>query len=183
MIASIGPFWDANETWLVLGIGILLIAFPLRAQHDFIKFIFTGNGHAGRFNPGAGSRSTFALKHRKTTRNYGIAVFQVGSLLATLAQGYMLGLFVMGFEDSLGCAFICRAQRNLCDGRLYLYRRSLAGNENRRRFTKTRRMVGTSLRVVNVTLGIIAVSIVNPLVSDIIFDKWFGSTLWLLSYG
>ena len=29
MIASIGPFWDANETWLVLGIGVLLVAFPL----------------------------------------------------------------------------------------------------------------------------------------------------------
>ena len=29
MIASIGPFWDANETWLVLGIGILLTIFPL----------------------------------------------------------------------------------------------------------------------------------------------------------
>ncbi|MEL7373470.1 MAG: cytochrome d ubiquinol oxidase subunit II, partial [Pseudomonadota bacterium] len=29
MIASIGPFWDANETWLVLGIGILLVAFPV----------------------------------------------------------------------------------------------------------------------------------------------------------
>ena len=29
MVASIGPFWDANETWLVLGIGILLVAFPL----------------------------------------------------------------------------------------------------------------------------------------------------------
>src|SRR5687767_10871271 len=28
MVASIGPFWDANETWLVLGIGVLLIAFP-----------------------------------------------------------------------------------------------------------------------------------------------------------
>src|SRR5207237_6858951 len=28
MIATIGPFWDANETWLVLGVGILLIAFP-----------------------------------------------------------------------------------------------------------------------------------------------------------
>ena len=28
LVASIGPFWDANETWLVLGIGILLIAFP-----------------------------------------------------------------------------------------------------------------------------------------------------------
>lgn len=28
LIASIGPFWDANETWLVLGVGILLVAFP-----------------------------------------------------------------------------------------------------------------------------------------------------------
>src|ERR1700675_4659781 len=28
MVASIGPFWDANETWLVLGVGILLAAFP-----------------------------------------------------------------------------------------------------------------------------------------------------------
>ena len=28
MIAAIGPFWDANETWLVLGVGILLTVFP-----------------------------------------------------------------------------------------------------------------------------------------------------------
>ena len=34
MIASIGPFWDANETWLVLGVGILLVAFP--AAHGLI---------------------------------------------------------------------------------------------------------------------------------------------------
>ncbi|MEL6734528.1 MAG: cytochrome d ubiquinol oxidase subunit II, partial [Pseudomonadota bacterium] len=29
MIASIGPFWDANETWLVLATGLLLVAFPM----------------------------------------------------------------------------------------------------------------------------------------------------------
>src|SRR5436853_1256434 len=29
MVSSIGPFWDANETWLVLGIGVLLVAFPI----------------------------------------------------------------------------------------------------------------------------------------------------------
>src|SRR5258706_14521228 len=29
MVNSIGPFWDANETWLVLGVGILLVAFPI----------------------------------------------------------------------------------------------------------------------------------------------------------
>lgn len=34
MISSIGPFWDANETWLVLGVGILLVAFP--AAHGAI---------------------------------------------------------------------------------------------------------------------------------------------------
>ena len=28
MLAAIGPYWDANETWLVLGIGILLVVFP-----------------------------------------------------------------------------------------------------------------------------------------------------------
>ena len=28
MVSSIGPFWDANETWIVLGVGVLLIAFP-----------------------------------------------------------------------------------------------------------------------------------------------------------
>ena len=34
MVASIGPFWDANETWLVLGIGLLLVAFP--AAHGIV---------------------------------------------------------------------------------------------------------------------------------------------------
>ncbi len=28
MMASIAPFWDGNETWLVLGGGGLLVAFP-----------------------------------------------------------------------------------------------------------------------------------------------------------
>lgn len=36
MIASIGPFWDANETWLVLGVGVLLIAFP--SAHSLILY-------------------------------------------------------------------------------------------------------------------------------------------------
>ena len=31
MIASIGPFWDANETWLVLGVGVLLL-LPIPAM-------------------------------------------------------------------------------------------------------------------------------------------------------
>jgi cytochrome bd ubiquinol oxidase subunit II len=34
MVSTIGPFWDANETWLVLGIGLLLVAFP--AAHGMV---------------------------------------------------------------------------------------------------------------------------------------------------
>jgi cytochrome d ubiquinol oxidase subunit II len=34
MVASIGPFWDANETWLVLGIGLLLVAFPAASSWE-----------------------------------------------------------------------------------------------------------------------------------------------------
>ena len=34
MMASVGPFWDANETWLVLAVGLLLVAFP--AAHGII---------------------------------------------------------------------------------------------------------------------------------------------------
>ncbi|MGZ9092778.1 MAG: cytochrome d ubiquinol oxidase subunit II, partial [Rhodoplanes sp.] len=29
MMASVAPFWDGNETWLVLGGGGLLVAFPV----------------------------------------------------------------------------------------------------------------------------------------------------------
>ena len=34
MVNAIGPFWDANETWLVLAVGLLLVAFP--AAHGVI---------------------------------------------------------------------------------------------------------------------------------------------------
>ena len=39
MVASIGPFWDANETWLVLGIGLLLVAFPV-AHGDILGALY-----------------------------------------------------------------------------------------------------------------------------------------------
>ena len=48
MIASIGPFWDANETWFVLAIGLLLVAFlppthnPDRAFHSLVAAMLIG---------------------------------------------------------------------------------------------------------------------------------------------
>ena len=33
MIASIGPFWDANETWIVMGVGVLLIRLSTGSRY------------------------------------------------------------------------------------------------------------------------------------------------------
>ena len=70
MIASIGPFWDANETWLVLGVGILLIAFPsahsLILYHFYLPVTAMLGGLIMR-----GVAFDFAQRRRQITRNCG----------------------------------------------------------------------------------------------------------------
>ncbi|TLX46794.1 cytochrome BD ubiquinol oxidase subunit II [Pseudoalteromonas phenolica] len=99
MIASIGPFWDANETWLVLAIGLLLIAFPtahslvLKALYIPCTFMLIGlilRGVAFDF------RAKAIVDHK----NAWDLAFKFGSLLAATSQGYMLGRYVMGFDES-----------------------------------------------------------------------------------
>lgn len=99
MIASIGPFWDANETWLVLAIGLLLIAFPtahslvLKALYIPCTFMLIGlilRGVAFDF------RAKAIVDHK----NAWDLAFKLGSLLAATSQGYMLGRYVMGFDES-----------------------------------------------------------------------------------
>ncbi len=46
MIAAIGPFWDANETWLVLAVGLLLVAFPGRARRHPHRALPSGGAAA-----------------------------------------------------------------------------------------------------------------------------------------
>ncbi|OKY25148.1 MULTISPECIES: cytochrome d ubiquinol oxidase subunit II [Thalassotalea] len=99
MIASIGPFWDANETWLVFAVGLLLIAFPA-AYNLILKALYLPSvvmliglilrGVAFDF------RAKAAVSHRKTWDK----TFKAGSFIAALSQGYILGIYVTGFEQS-----------------------------------------------------------------------------------
>lgn len=98
MIASIGPFWDANETWLVLGVGLLLIVFPkahgliLGALYLPVAFMLLGlvlRGVAFDFRAKAHDGHK-ALWNR---------VFFAGSLIASLAQGWMLGRYITGLAE------------------------------------------------------------------------------------
>src|SRR5690606_12197644 len=108
-------------------------------------------------------------------------IFKFGSLLATLAQGYMLGMFVMGFEETpaafafAGLSAICVTAGYSFIGAAWLVMKTEGALQQRAvRWTR----VSGALTA----LGIIAVSIVNPLISERVFDKWFGgfpNILWL----
>ena len=112
MIASIGPFWDANETWLVLGIGILLVAFT--AAHGivlgelYLPVALMLIGLSLR-----GVAFDFRVKAADRYKDLWDRTFFGGSLLASLAQGYMLGRYVTGFADT-GWSYAFAALIALC---------------------------------------------------------------------
>jgi len=98
MVASIGPFWDANETWLVLGVGILLIAFPkahgmvLQALYLPVALMLLGLILRG-------VAFDFRIKARAHHKPLWNTAFLGGSALASVAQGWMLGRYILGFAD------------------------------------------------------------------------------------
>jgi cytochrome d ubiquinol oxidase subunit II len=97
LIASIGPFWDANETWLVLGVGILLIAFPkahgmvLSALYLPVALMLVGLVLRG-------VAFDFRVKAQDEWKPLWNRAFFAGSTLAALAQGWMLGRYITGLE-------------------------------------------------------------------------------------
>ncbi len=96
MVASIGPFWDANETWLVLGVGILLVAFPkahgLVLGELYLPVTLMLVGLMLR-----GVAFDFRVKARDTHKQTWDRLFFAGSTLASVSQGWMLGRYVSGF--------------------------------------------------------------------------------------
>ena len=97
MVESIGPFWDANETWLVLGIGLLLSAFPI--AHGIILgelYLPVAIMLVGLILRGVAF--DFRMKARAVQKGWWNGAFHAGSLIAALAQGVMLGRYVTGFQ-------------------------------------------------------------------------------------
>ena len=98
MMASVAPVWDGNETWLVMGgIGIFA-AFPTAFAVIFPALYFPVlamllglifRGVAFEFRPAA-----------VTSGRHWDRSFFWGSLIATYAQGCVLGQFVLGFQVS-----------------------------------------------------------------------------------
>jgi cytochrome d ubiquinol oxidase subunit II len=98
MMLSVAPIWDFNETWLILGgaglfavfylaYAILMPALYIPMLAMLIALIFRGVAFEFRFKS---ERSKFLWDQS----------FHYGSLVATFAQGVVLGAFVQGFQNN-----------------------------------------------------------------------------------
>ena len=171
MVSSIGPFWDANETWLVLGVGVLLVAFPfahgliLTALYLPVFLMLVGltlRGVAFDFRSKAGDER----------RAFWNAMFTAGSLVAAAAQGWMLGSYITSFRDdgwtyafNLLIAMTVPATYVLL-GAGWLILKTEAD-------LQARALQWARRAVIPVGIGIAAVSAATPLLSETIFNKWF----------
>jgi cytochrome d ubiquinol oxidase subunit II len=92
---SVAPVWDGNETWLVLGGGGMMAAFPLAyavlmpALYSPIVAMLIGLIFRG-------VAFEFRWRTTQTGRNRWDIAFAGGSLLAALAQGIALGAVLQG---------------------------------------------------------------------------------------
>jgi cytochrome bd ubiquinol oxidase subunit II len=179
MIASIGPFWDANETWLVLGVGLLLVAFPL--AHGMILtelYLPVAVMLIGLIFRGVAF--DFRAKVPATRKERWNTAFFAGSLLTALAQGYMLGSYIMGFEHSVMAeAFALLCAVGVAVGYTLIGACWLIMKTDGELQLKAVRWAKLALLGGCATIAL--VSVTTPLVSARIFEKWFTlpALLWL----
>jgi cytochrome d ubiquinol oxidase subunit II len=171
MVASIGPFWDANETWLVLGVGILLIAFP--AAHGYILgalYLPVAAMLIGLMLRGvAFELRVKALGWHAELWNW---LFWAGSFLASFAQGFMLGRYLTGFQAGWGYAlFALLVGAALCGGYVLLGATWLILRTEGALQKKA--MAWTKWGLAWVALGVALVSLATPVVSELVYHRWF----------
>ena len=180
MVASIGPFWDANETWLVLGVGLLLVGFP--AAHGVIL--------QALYLPAAamliglmlrGVAFEFRMKAQGWHRELWNWLFWAGSFLASFSQGVMLGRWITGFQPGAGYwLFALVVGASLCGGYVLL---GAAWLVIRTEGELQKKSLGWARwGLLWVALGVGAVSLMTPLASETVRERWFDfpRTLWLM---
>ncbi len=171
MIAAIGPFWDANETWIVLGVGILLIAFPkahgdiLTAMYVPVTLMLGGlilRGIAFDF------RAKAASLYKRMWNN----LFALGSLVSACAQGWMLGTYITGLGSTpFSQWFAILIALTLPALYVLLGAAWLLIKTDGPLFDKALHWARSA--ILPMGLALLLVSIATPLVSASIANKWF----------
>ena len=172
LVASIGPYWDANETWLVLGIGILLIAFPkahgivLQALYLPVALMLIGLVLRG-------VAFDFRVKARETHKTTWDRLFFAGSVLTSVSQGWMLGRYVSGFGEGWNYPLFAAAiavalpMAYVLMGACWLVMKSEGELQEK--------AIGWArIAWLPVVAGMILISTATPWISATVRDRWFA---------
>lgn len=171
MISAIGPFWDANETWLVLGVGLMLIAFPkahgivMTALYIPVTIMLIGLVMRG-------VAFDFRVKVHADNKSLWNRLFFIGSLLASTAQGWMLGSYITGFQEGgiyLAFAMLIAALLPLTYvmiGACWLIIKTEAALQQRA-------IIAAKKLWPIVVLGIFIISLITPFASASVAARWF----------
>jgi cytochrome d ubiquinol oxidase subunit II len=180
MMNSVAPVWDGNETWLVLGGLGLLGAFPIAyviiisavyfpIVIMLLALIFRG--------------VAFEFRYRDSPhRGFWDYGFAYGSLIATFAQGIVLGSFIQGFQTDgrafTGGSLDCFTPFSLATGICLVFGYSLLGAGWL--VLKTEGALQTWARqrgrfaLGGVCVAVLVVSIWTPLMEADIARRWFS---------
>jgi cytochrome d ubiquinol oxidase subunit II len=181
MMNSIAPFWDGNETWLVLGGGGLLAAFPLAYSilmpALYVPVIIMLLGLIFR-----GVAFEFRFKASEKSRKIWDYAFHFGSLTAAVMQGMFLGAFVQGVQvqgrSFAGASFDWLNAYSVMTGIALVFGYALLGatwlvmKTDGETQTWARKTAAYVLGYVG--LGIALVSISMPVMNEGIRERWFS---------
>ena len=177
---SIAPIWDGNETWLILGSVGLMAAFPLAfaiiipavyfpIAIMLLALVFRGVAFEFRYRDA----------DHKSFWDHG---FSWGSIIATFAQGIVLGAFIQGFKVDgrhfVGSSFDCFTPFSLLTGLALVLGYALLGAgwlvlKTDGDIQLTARRYGR-MALVGVLIAAAAVSIWTPLADPDIAHRWFS---------
>ncbi len=172
LIASIGPFWDANETWLVLGIGILLVAFPkahgmvLGALYLPVALMLIGLTLRG-------VAFDFRVKAKSDHKAMWDRMFFAGSLLAATSQGWMLGRYISGFGEGWNYPVFAAAiaaalpMAYVLLGAAWLIMKTEGELQQKA-------IVWARMAWAPMVVGLVLISLATPWISATVRWRWFG---------
>lgn len=180
MINSIAPFWDGNETWLVLGGGGLFAAFPLAYATLFPAFyIPLITMLLGLILRGVAFEFRYKAQTSRVIWDY---VFHFGSLIAAFSQGVVIGAFVQGIQvtdrNFSGGPFDWATGFSIMTGIALVFGYALLGSTWLIMKTEditqqwSRRVAAYVLAFVGVFMGL--VSVIMPLLNTHIKSFWFS---------
>ncbi|MGE0222543.1 MAG: cytochrome d ubiquinol oxidase subunit II [Acetobacteraceae bacterium] len=180
MINSIAPIWDGNETWLILGTVGLFAAFPVAFAIIIpavyfpilimlLALIFRGVAFEFRFRD-------------QPHRSFWDHGFAFGSILATFAQGIVLGAFIQGFETDghtfTGSSLDCFTPFSIATGVCLVFGYALLGAgwlvlKTEHGLQQRARRWGR-VALIGVAIAVLVVSLWTPIADPSIRARWFG---------